>query len=73
MGVEMPAALVEIGFITNAREEAALAQTAERERIAKGLARAVVEYGRRFDARRGGAGAGQDGAPGAAAAGGGGD
>ena len=35
MGVQMPAALVEIGFITNAREEGALATDAERERIAE--------------------------------------
>lgn len=73
MGVEMPAALVEIGFITNAREEAAFAQAAERERIAKGLAAAVVEFARRFDARRGGPGAASERAPRAAGAGGGGD
>jgi N-acetylmuramoyl-L-alanine amidase len=53
MGVQMPAALVEIGFITNAREERALAAPAERDRIADGMARAVREFGRRFDARRG--------------------
>jgi N-acetylmuramoyl-L-alanine amidase len=53
MGVQMPAALVEIGFITNARDEQALAAPAERERIAEGLARAVREFGRRFDAKRG--------------------
>jgi N-acetylmuramoyl-L-alanine amidase len=53
MGVQMPAALVEIGFITNAREEHALAGTAERERIAAGLAEAVRAFGRRFDAKRG--------------------
>jgi N-acetylmuramoyl-L-alanine amidase len=53
MGVQMPAALVEIGFITNAREEKALAAAAERERIADGLVRAVREFGRRFDAKRG--------------------
>ena len=51
MGVQMPAALVEIGFITNAREEEALAA----RRRARGasstrLGRAVVEFGRRFDA-----------------------
>jgi len=53
MGVQMPAALVEIGFITNAREEQALAAPAERERIADGIARAIREFARRFDARRG--------------------
>jgi N-acetylmuramoyl-L-alanine amidase len=61
MGVQMPAALVEIGFITNAREEQALAAPAERERIAAGIADAVREFGRRFDARRGGAAAGAGG------------
>ena len=58
MGVQMPAALVEIGFITNAREEQALAAPPERERIAAGIAGAVREFGRRFDARRGSAAAG---------------
>jgi len=53
MGVQMPASLVEIGFITNAREEKALATPAERDRIAGELAQAVREFGRRFDARRG--------------------
>jgi N-acetylmuramoyl-L-alanine amidase len=53
MGVQMPASLVEIGFITNAREEVALATTAERERIAGTLASAVLQFGRRFDAKRG--------------------
>jgi N-acetylmuramoyl-L-alanine amidase len=53
MGVQMPAALVEIGFITNRREESALMTPAARERIAERLARAALEFGRRYDARRG--------------------
>jgi N-acetylmuramoyl-L-alanine amidase len=53
MGVQMPASLVEIGFITNAREEGALATPAERERIAGNLADAALQFGRRFDAKRG--------------------
>ena len=53
MGVQMPASLVEIGFITNAREEGALATEAERERIAGNLASAIRQFGRRFDAKRG--------------------
>lgn len=53
MGVQMPAVLVEIGFITNAREESALAAPAERARIAGVLADAILEFGRRFDAKRG--------------------
>ncbi len=56
-GGRMPAALVEIGFITNAREERALRSEAERERIAARLAEAVREFGRRFDAKRGAAAA----------------
>jgi N-acetylmuramoyl-L-alanine amidase len=53
MGVQMPASLVEIGFITNAREEGRLATDAERERIAENLASAIRQFGRRFDAKRG--------------------
>lgn len=53
MGVQMPAALVEIGFITNADEERSLTLSGHRDRIADGLALAVLEFGRRFDARRG--------------------
>ena len=53
MGVQMPASLVEIGFITNAREEGALATEAERKRIAENLASAIRQFGRRFDAKRG--------------------
>jgi len=53
MGVQMPAALVEIGFITNADEERSLQRVEHRDRLADGLAKAVLEFGRRFDARRG--------------------
>jgi N-acetylmuramoyl-L-alanine amidase len=53
MGVQMPAALVEIGFITNARDERAFGTPAQRARIAGDLGRAILEFGRRFDARRG--------------------
>lgn len=52
-GVQMPAALVEIGFITNASDERDLAARRGRERIVAALARAVTEFGRRYDARRG--------------------
>ena len=47
------AALVEIGFITNASDERELGSAQQRERIAVGLAGAIREFGRRFDARRG--------------------
>lgn len=59
MGVRMPAALVEIGFITNPREAAGLASPSRRAEIASALAEAVLEFGRRYDARRGAARAGE--------------
>lgn len=52
-GVQMPAALVEIGFLTNRLDEQSLRGNQERDRIAAGLARAALEFGRRYDARRG--------------------
>lgn len=55
MGLEMPAALVEIGFVTNPQEARVLADEGQRERLAAALARAVLEFGRRYDARRGNA------------------
>ena len=53
MGVQMPAALVEVGFITNPTEERDLASAKFRERVADALARAVFEFADRYDARRG--------------------
>jgi N-acetylmuramoyl-L-alanine amidase len=53
MGLEMPAALVEIGFVTNPNDARALASGDQRDRIADALARAIQEFGRRYDARRG--------------------
>ena len=53
MGVQMPAALVEIGFITNPKEERDLADDAHRERVAEALARAIADFAGRYDARRG--------------------
>jgi len=55
MGVQMPAALVEIGFLTNPAEERNLLSSAERDRLADGLAAAAVEFAERYDARRGAA------------------
>lgn len=52
-GVRMPAALVEIGFITNAREERTMRSADGRGRVVTALAQAVAEFGRRHDARRG--------------------
>lgn len=56
LGVQMPSALVEIGFVTNPEDEQRLATAARRERVAASLAEAVLEFGRRYDARRGVAG-----------------
>ncbi len=53
MGVQMPAALVEIGFITNPKEERDLASAEFRAHAADALARAVFEFADRYDARRG--------------------
>jgi N-acetylmuramoyl-L-alanine amidase len=53
LGVQMPSALVEIGFITNPEDERRLASAARRDGIAAALAQAVLEFGRRYDARRG--------------------
>jgi N-acetylmuramoyl-L-alanine amidase len=53
LGVQMPSALLEIGFLTNRDDERRLASAAGRERVAAALAEAVLEFGRRYDARRG--------------------
>jgi N-acetylmuramoyl-L-alanine amidase len=53
MGVQMPATLIEIGFVTNPSEEKALAKSEHREKLAAALARAVETFGKRYDARRG--------------------
>jgi N-acetylmuramoyl-L-alanine amidase len=53
MGVQMPAALVEIGFVTNPSEEKTLRKSNQREAIAEALAEAVSDFASRYDARRG--------------------
>jgi len=53
MGLQMPAALIEIGFITNAKEEAALGEADHRDAIVSAISQAVRSYGRRYDARHG--------------------
>ncbi len=53
MGLEMPAVLVEIGFVTNPSEAQELATETQRDRIAQALARATLEFRQRYDARRG--------------------
>jgi N-acetylmuramoyl-L-alanine amidase len=53
MGLQMPATLVEIGFITNRADERDLHSERGRDGIVSAVANAVLEFGRRFDARRG--------------------
>jgi N-acetylmuramoyl-L-alanine amidase len=53
MGVQMPAALIEIGFLSNDRDAASLSKSIHRQRVAEALARAVIAFGKRYDARRG--------------------
>jgi N-acetylmuramoyl-L-alanine amidase len=52
-GVQMPASLVEIGFITNLRDEGDLRSGGGRRAIVSALAAAVLEFARRHDALRG--------------------
>lgn len=52
-GVEMPAVLVEMGFMTNEAESKRLADPAEQARIADALADAVAVFKRELDVRRG--------------------
>jgi N-acetylmuramoyl-L-alanine amidase len=62
MGVQMPAVLVEIGFLTNPDEERVLVREDERDRLVAGIEQAVEAFRARYDARRGtGAGAGSGG------------
>jgi len=53
MGVQMPASLVEIGFLTNPDEEKGLRSPSRREAIADSLAKAISAFADRYDARRG--------------------
>lgn len=52
-GVQMPASLVEIGFITNPADETRLRSAQGRRRVVAALVEAVEEYRRRYDAQRG--------------------
>jgi len=53
MGVQMPASLVEIGFLTNPADEKGLRRRRQREELADALADAVMAFAKRYDARRG--------------------
>ena len=53
MGVQMPASLVELGFLTNPEDAIVLRDEERRAQLAAALARAVERFGQRYDARRG--------------------
>ena len=53
MGVQMPAALIEIGFLSNPKEERALQRGGHREQLVDAMTRAVQSFGKRYDAKRG--------------------
>ncbi len=53
MGVQMPAALIEVGFISNPEEEKKLGRRDHRDRLAAAIVEAIGEFGERADARRG--------------------
>lgn len=53
MGVQMPASLVEIGFLSNPDDEKSLRRNRQRSAIADALVEAVLTFGERYDARRG--------------------
>lgn len=53
MGVQMPASLVEIGFLSNPDDEKDLRRARRRAEIADALAEAVLAFAERYDARRG--------------------
>ncbi len=46
MGARMPAALVEIGFISNPEQEIKLKRSSHQERLAKALFEAIADYNR---------------------------
>ncbi len=48
-GVAMPAILVEIGFVTNKKEERKLLDSAYRAQVARAIYAGLAEYKRRYD------------------------
>ena len=50
-GAAMPAVLIEIGFLTNPKEEKKLASTEHREAIARAIYASLADYKRRYDQR----------------------
>ena len=53
MGVRMPATLLEIGFLSNPRDERSLRSSARRDLIADAVTKAVLAFGEDYNRRRG--------------------
>lgn len=53
LSVQMPSALVEVGFLSNPEDAKILATGRRREQLVEALERAVLAFGRSYDARRG--------------------
>ena len=47
----MPAVLIEVGFVTNPKEERRLRDTRYRDEIARAIVTGLAEYKRNWDAR----------------------
>jgi N-acetylmuramoyl-L-alanine amidase len=59
IGTQMPAVLVEIGFLTNPREEDLMRKPDYRQRLAEALCRGVMHYAESLNSHRGVAGGGE--------------
>jgi N-acetylmuramoyl-L-alanine amidase len=54
-GAAMPAILIEIGFVTNPREERRLKDSRYRDEIARAIFSGLAEYKKKYDRARGAA------------------
>ena len=50
-GAAMPAVLIEIGFVTNPKEERRLKDSQYRDEIARAILAGLTEYKKKYDAR----------------------
>jgi N-acetylmuramoyl-L-alanine amidase len=53
MGVQMPASLIEIGFLSNPKDEKSLRSDRHRDALVDAMASAVLDFGKRYDSKRG--------------------
>ena len=52
-GAMMPAVLIEVGFLTNRREESKLKNTSFRDKVASAICRSLLSYKREFERTNG--------------------